>query len=87
MQLTCICCGAPWDVQHVLREAPERFDRRGALIRACPCCHGIEPDGMTEEERSRLRAVAAVGAHLGSDDLERLAAALDDLKAALKAPR
>jgi len=34
---------------------------------------------MTEKERIRLRAVAAIGEHLG-DDLERLAASHDDLK-------
>ena len=79
MQLICICCGKLWDVERVLREEPEKFNRCGALIRACPCCQGIEPDGMTQAERIRLRAVAAIGAHLG-DDLDRLAATLDDLK-------
>jgi hypothetical protein len=87
MKLPCICCGELWEAQHVLRVEPEKFDRRGAIVRACPCCHGVEPDGMTQEERVRLRAIAAVGEHLGSDDLERLAAVLDDLKAALKALR
>src|SRR5512135_761160 len=78
-------CGKLWDVQHVLREAPGNFNRQGAIIRACPHCHGTEPDGMTEKERIRLRAIAASGEHLGTDDLERLVAAVDDLKTALKA--
>ena len=58
MELTCICCGKLWDALHVLREAPGNFNRQGAIIRACPSCHGAEPDGMAEKERTRLRAVA-----------------------------
>ena len=80
MDLICTCCGEPWDVDHVLHQEPDEFDRRGGLIRACPCCHGIEPDGMTEERRSRLRAVAAVAELLG-DDVDGLAATLDDFEA------
>ena len=79
MELTCICCGKLWEALHVLRGKPEDFIRQGALIRACPRCHGTEPDGMTEDERIRLRAVAAIGEHLG-DELERLAATVGDLK-------
>ena len=79
MELTCICCGKRWDALHVLREKPGNFNRQGAIIRACPSCHGTEPDGMTEKERIRLRAVAAIGEHLG-DELERLAARHGDLK-------
>ena len=79
MELTCICCGKLWDALHVLREKPGNFNRQGAIIRACPHCHGTEPDGMTEKERIRLRAVAAVGEHLG-DELEQLAAGNGDLK-------
>src|SRR5512135_78682 len=79
MRLTCICCGKLWDVEYVLRQKPEDFTRQGALIRACPRCHGTEPDGMTEKERIRLRAVAAIGEHLGHE-LDRLAASNDDLR-------
>ena len=81
MELTCICCGRRWDALHVLREKPGNFNRQGAIIRACPSCHGTEPDGMTEKERIRLRAVAAIGGapQLG-EDLDRLAATHDDLK-------
>ena len=81
MELTCICCGKLWDAQHVLREKPDEFIRRGALLRACPRCQGIRPDGMTEKERIRLQAVAAIGEapQLG-EDLDRLAATHGDLK-------
>jgi hypothetical protein len=79
MELTCTCCGKLWDVLHVLREKPEDFNRHGALIRACPRCQGTPPEGMTDKERIRLRAVAAIGEHLG-DELERLAALPGNLK-------
>ena len=80
MELICICCGKHWSAQLVLREKPEDFDRQGANLRACPSCHGIEPDGMTEYQRVRLRAVAATGQgqRLGKD-IERLAASNADL--------
>ena len=34
MELLCICCGKPWDVEYVLREATTEFDREGALFAA-----------------------------------------------------
>jgi len=80
MDLVCICCGEPWGVDYVLHDEPNGFDRSGGLIRSCPCCHGKEPDGMTEERRSRLSAVAAVAELLG-DDVDGLAATLDDFEA------
>jgi len=80
MDLICTCCGEPWDVDHVLHEEPDKFERQGGLIRACPCCHGTRPDGMTEERRSKLSAVAAAAQLLG-DDVDGVAALLDDLNA------
>ena len=80
MDLICTCCGEPWDVDHVLHEEPDGFDRQGGLIRGCPCCHGTPPEGMTEKRRSRLQAVAAVAELLG-DDVDGLAGFLDDLNA------
>ena len=80
MDLICICCGEPWGVDYVLHDEPDGFDRSGGLIRSCPCCHGKEPDGMTEERRSKLSAVAAVAKLLG-DDVDGLAATLDDFEA------
>jgi len=80
MDLICTCCGEPWDVDHVLHHEPDKFERQGGLIRACPCCHGTRPDGMTEERRSKLSAVAAAAQLLG-DDVDGVAALLDDLNA------
>ena len=80
MDLICTCCGEPWAVDHVLHEEPDGFDRQGGLIRGCPCCHGTPPEGMTEERRSRLQAVAAAAELLG-DDVDGVAALLEDLNA------
>ena len=80
MDLICTCCGEPWDVTYVLHEEPDGFDRKGGLIRACPCCHGKEPEDMTDDRRSRLQAVAAAAELLG-DDVDGLAALIDDLDA------
>ena len=80
MDLICTCCGEPWDVDYVLHEEPRGFDRRGGRILACPCCHGTTPEGISQAERDRLTAVAAVAELLG-DDVDGLAATLDDLKA------
>ena len=65
----------------------ETLTAKARLFERARRCHGTEPDGMTEKERIRLRAVAAIGEHLG-DELEQLAAAVGDLKgssSALKA--
>jgi hypothetical protein len=78
MDLICTCCGEPWDIDHVLHEEPEGFDRQGGRIRACPCCHGVPPEGHSEGERERLAAVAAVAELLG-DDVDGVAATLEDL--------
>ena len=80
MDLICTCCGEPWAIDHVLHEDTTEFDRQGGLIRGCPCCHGIPPEGMTEERRNKLQAVAAVAELLG-DDVDGLAGFLDDLNA------
>ena len=80
MDLVCTCCGEPWHIDHVLHHEPDEFDRDGGLIRACPCCHGKKPEGMTEERRGRLQAVAAAAELLG-DDVDGLAAIIDDLDA------
>ena len=79
MDVLCVCCGEPWDVEYVLSEATDEFDREGALIRGCPSCHGTRPGDMTEEGRGMPR-VAAAAALLGAD-VEGLAGLVDDLKA------
>ena len=80
MELLCVCCGKPWDVAHVLREATTEFDLEGALIRGCPSCQGVEPDGMTEEKRDALRVAATAARFLG-DDVDGLIALDEEIKA------
>ena len=80
MDIRCTNCGEPWDVDHVLHEAePEDFDRQGGLIRHCPCCEENRRTPLPEKERSRLAAIAAV-APLFGDDLDGLAAFLEDME-------
>jgi hypothetical protein len=77
MDLICTSCGEPWDLDHVLHEEPEEFERKGALITHCPCCkERTEP--LTEAERERLEDVRMVSELLG-DDVDGAAAMLEDL--------
>ena len=78
MDLICTCCGEPWDIDHVLHEEPDEFDREGGLIRACPCCHGVRPEGLPEKIRESLELAASV-AELCGDDVDGAAAMQDDL--------
>lgn len=76
MDLVCIRCGEPWDVDHVLHDDPKGFRRRGGLISRCPTCPVAEPQ-HTPKERVRLSNIAIVAETLG-DDIDGLAAALED---------
>jgi hypothetical protein len=62
----------------VLHEEPDEFDREGGLIRACPCCHGVRPEGLPEKIRESLELAASV-AELCGDDVDGAAAMQDDL--------
>ena len=77
MDLLCIRCGEPWDIDHVLHEEPDGFKRKGGVIRQCPCCKGkeVEPN---EKLRERAQIVQALGDVLG-DDIDGMAAELEDL--------
>ncbi len=77
MDVICTCCGEPWHIDHVLHEEPEEFDRRGALIRACPVCDGTRPANQSHEQREHLDAIAQVALMLG-DDIDGFAACLED---------
>ena len=78
MDVICTCCGEPWDIYHVLYEEPQGFDREGAIIRACPCCHGHRPDDLNRRTRSQLDALAEA-ARLFGDDLDGFAAFIEDM--------
>ena len=79
MDIICTCCGEPWDICHVLHEEPQEFDREGAQIKGCPCCHGREPENLNRRTRNQLRALADA-ARLFGEDLDGLAAFLEDMQ-------
>jgi hypothetical protein len=79
MDLVCTTCGEPWDLDYVLHDEPEGFERKGAAIVGCPVCkerqHGKDLD---PEVRERLSAARELGQLLG-DDVDGYAAELEDL--------
>ena len=78
MDIYCTTCGEPWDVDFVLHEAdPEDFVRSDGAIYRCLCCQENRRT-LTEETRERLAAIRAI-APLFDDDLDGLAAFLDDV--------
>ncbi|MFH1416757.1 MAG: hypothetical protein ABII12_00505 [Planctomycetota bacterium] len=76
MDLVCIRCGEPWDMDYVRHEEPEAFKRRGGRIDHCPCCPEKKPKHSAKEQE-RLDAIAALADLLG-DDIDGLAGTLDD---------
>jgi len=78
MDIICTCCGEPWDTYHVLHEEPQGFEREGALINACPCCHGRQPEDLNRRTRDQLRALAEA-ARLFEEDIDGFAAFLEDM--------
>lgn len=76
MDLVCIRCGEPWDVDHVLHDDPNGFQRCGGLITRCPTCPIVAPR-HAPQERLRLASIVAVAESLGND-IDGLAAALED---------
>ncbi len=77
MDLICVTCGEPWDLDHVLHEEPQTFERNGCVITSCPCCKERLPKLLPHEKR-RLRVLAQVAAEHG-DDLDGFATFLDDV--------
>jgi hypothetical protein len=80
MDLICLTCGEPWEVDHVLHDAPADFERKGCLITRCPACAGRLPT-LTESDRERLGELAEVAVLHGSD-IDGFAAFLEDLGSA-----
>jgi hypothetical protein len=78
MDLICVNCGEPWDIDHVVHEEPEGFDRQGGLIRSCPCCAGKTLPPKSRDERHRLEAIKTVAELLG-DDVDGCAAMIEDM--------
>ena len=78
MDLPCINCGEPWDMDYVLHEAPHEFTRTHGRIDRCPACRATGRPSLSAAERERLIAVAELANILG-DDIDGLAAELEDL--------
>ncbi len=77
MDLICTSCGEPWDLDYVLHEEPEAFERKGSAIVSCPCCP--EQKGkVTKAQKEKLEAARELGELLG-DDVDGYAAQLEDL--------
>lgn len=78
MDLYCVCCGEPWDVDHVLHEETEAFARKGGLIESCPCCADKVVEPKSERERTRLATLRAI-AEISGDDIDGCAEMMEDL--------
>ena len=76
MDLVCIRCGEPWDMDYVLHEDPKAFKRHGGRIDHCPCCPKHKPKHSAKQQ-ARLDAIAELANLLG-DDVDGLAGTLDD---------
>jgi hypothetical protein len=78
MNIICVNCGEPWDMDHVLHEEPELFERKGGIIKHCPCCpkDGSEPK-LDFEQKAKLDIIETLGEMLG-DDIDGFASELND---------
>ena len=78
MDLPCINCGEPWDMDYVLHEAPHEFTRTHGRIDRCPACPATGRPRLSAAKRAQLDAVATLADILG-DDIDGLVAELEDL--------
>lgn len=78
MDILCVNCGEPWEMDYVLHESPKDFERVGGVIKKCPCCpkDGIAPN-LDNQTKAKLEIVESLGEVLG-DDIDGLAAELED---------
>ena len=76
MDLVCTNCGEPWEMDYVLHEEPEAFERRNGVIEHCPSCpkHKVK---KTPQEEDRLAIIRALG-EISGDDIDGLCADLED---------
>lgn len=80
MDLYCTRCGEPWELDDVLHDAEDgEFRRSGGRILECPACEANIRSGFAEANRRRREVTAALADILG-DDVDGLAAELEDLE-------
>lgn len=80
MDLICTNCAEPWELDTVLHDDPQDFERSGAAVVRCPACpkDGSQPN-LSRETRAALLAAREAGELLG-DDVDGYAAMLEDLE-------
>lgn len=78
MDLVCTTCGEPWDMDYVLHEEPESFERVGGNITHCPCCETTSQEDISPQQREKLEIIENLAELLG-DDIDGLAAEIEDL--------
>lgn len=80
MQIVCLRCGEPWDVDYIMDIPPlekKDFTMLGVMqILACPCCKGLDVN-IEPELADKLSAMGAVADVLG-DDIDGYANFLQD---------
>lgn len=76
MDLICTRCGEPWDLDAVLHDMPEDFERKGSLIARCPSCPPGKPK-LANATEARLAIIRFLAENLG-DDVDGFAATLED---------
>ena len=76
MDLICLTCSEPFDMDYVLHEAPEDFHRKGAVITACPHCKG-EKQPLSPSVQERLDEIKVL-AQLMGNDIDGFATTLED---------
>lgn len=72
--MICLQCGEPWDMDFVLHDEPESFERKGAAISSCPACVSHEKPIRSYNEM----AMAAALADVMGDDVDGFVSALED---------
>jgi len=80
MDLVCSRCAEPWDMDHVLHEEPEEFEREGGRILKCPACKS-KPDkelNLSPGQKERAQMAGVLADVLG-DDIDGIAAEMEDL--------
>lgn len=77
MDLFCTNCGEPWDVDHVVHDEPDDFERHGSAITRCPACPKDDRK-ILKASKDRAEAAAMITDLLG-DDIDGAAAEMEDL--------
>lgn len=77
MDLVCLRCGEPWDLDTVLHDEPESFQRGGAAIYSCPCCERKRQEELPAPTR-RMQLARVLTTTLG-DDVDGAVALLEDV--------